>query len=848
MDERSLICPQCGAQRRVEGSYIVCDSCGSKNVNNILSSEEEVLLIPAKDRLLAGDFDDATIKYSNIIDRFPKCYEAYWGSVLAKYGIQFVDDLREKKKVPTIHNTRIETIKEDSLYLNAIKYAPKETRENYEKYADMIETIRLEWIEKASKEKPYDVFICFKDSDLEHGIERTEDSVSASELYTFLSREGYNVFFSRESLRDKISEQYEPYIFNALNTAKAMIVYGSKAEYIESTWVKNEWRRYICKIRNGEKYANSLIIAYEKMPISSLPREFQSLQCLDASKKTYYPDLLAHLKKVMENAKKPVSAIEHREIKTGQVGKKAASVVNAVKKIDLGGINVKQVSASENTGLNTAMVFLDKGMFPNAITRLSAVLEINPTNAKAIWFSMLARLECKNNDEFVAKSIKLESFRDVKDAIENADKDEASVYIDVMCEAVKNLIAQNQIDKAINFFEFVMNYQSESGDALREFILEQSLEKIVNDNETASSSYFEAYLKYTENIDTDRYINLCAERLDAAAKFNLVGYMQKMAKRIIAVDEGNVYALWWDICLALKSKAASQIDNICEFNDYTAFEKMLGYCKTTSESDGYVVKFISSLSDSLTEENCEKSVKVFDSLISYVKGDSQVLKCLHDFAQSLLKLGQFELAEKYYAIVVTRDNSDFLGYWGLLKAKLKCKDEDELTANDVLIDTTDEFNSAINAASAKDTKLSNEFINKCIELSKDQPKKIALKKKKEIEDERIEKENKAEETKQKKKARAKKIGKILVKTLTVLFGIFLMAILTFYFSTTSGQYAAIIVLGLIFLGIVAILYFSGTYEPKTKRAIFATILVVSMIGTHFGLSALMKKDSNGNID
>ena len=91
-------------------------------------------------------------------------------------------------------------------------------------------------------------------TDLANGIDRTQDSVEAQELYIHLTKKGYHVFYSRESLRDKIGEKYEPYIFNALSTAKVMLVYGSKPEYITSTWFKNEWTRYEKRIKAGEKY------------------------------------------------------------------------------------------------------------------------------------------------------------------------------------------------------------------------------------------------------------------------------------------------------------------------------------------------------------------------------------------------------------------------------------------------------------------------------------------------------------------------------------------------------------------------------------------------------------------
>jgi len=67
---------------------------------------------------------------------------------------------------------------------------------------------------------------------------RTPDSVLANDLYHELTQEGYKVFFSRITLEDKLGYEYEPYIFAALNSAKVMVVLGTRSEYFESAWVK----------------------------------------------------------------------------------------------------------------------------------------------------------------------------------------------------------------------------------------------------------------------------------------------------------------------------------------------------------------------------------------------------------------------------------------------------------------------------------------------------------------------------------------------------------------------------------------------------------------------------------
>ena len=84
-------------------------------------------------------------------------------------------------------------------------------------------------IEASANEAPYDVFICYKETDFEG--KRTLDSVLAMDIYEALTDKGYRVFFSRVSLEDKLGTEYEPFIFAALNSAKIMLVVGTDYEY-----------------------------------------------------------------------------------------------------------------------------------------------------------------------------------------------------------------------------------------------------------------------------------------------------------------------------------------------------------------------------------------------------------------------------------------------------------------------------------------------------------------------------------------------------------------------------------------------------------------------------------------
>ena len=283
------ICNNCGGNYENRNGRWICLSCGAYKPETI-SNEEITLLYTAFQKLRLAEFSEAEQEFDDILRRYPKNANAYWGRLMSKYGIKYEQDY-DGKMIPTCYAASIESILEDKDYQNALKYADQENKAYYQQQAEYMERVRVTWVEKAKKEDPYDIFICYKDSDLANGIERTKDSIEAHEIYTHLLEKGYRVFFSRESLRDKMGEKYEPYIFNALSTAKVMLVYGTSAEYIKSTWLKNEWHRFTKRILAGEKHADSLLVACKGFDPNELPTALASKQCFDASRQTFFGDL-----------------------------------------------------------------------------------------------------------------------------------------------------------------------------------------------------------------------------------------------------------------------------------------------------------------------------------------------------------------------------------------------------------------------------------------------------------------------------------------------------------------------------------------------------------------------------
>ena len=291
-------CKMCGGDLElIEGSSVaVCEYCGSQQTVPAADNEKKLTLFARANRLrLACEFDKAAGVYESIVADFPTEAEAYWGLVLCRYGIEYVDDPATGKKIPTCHRSSFDSVMEDSDFEQALENADAVARRVYRDEAKAIEELRRGIVEVSGKEPPYDIFICYKETD-ENG-ERTVDSVIAQDVYDALAEKGYRVFFSRISLEDKLGTEYEPYIFAALHSAKIMLAFGTDYEYYNAVWVKNEWSRYL-QLMTKDK-SKHLIPCYKGIDAYDMPKEFAKLQAQDMGKVGAMQDLLRGVDKIM---------------------------------------------------------------------------------------------------------------------------------------------------------------------------------------------------------------------------------------------------------------------------------------------------------------------------------------------------------------------------------------------------------------------------------------------------------------------------------------------------------------------------------------------------------------------
>ena len=446
-------CKMCGGTIEFEqGSSVgVCDSCGTKQTLPRLDDDKKSALYDRANHFRRNnEFDKAMGIYEQILNEDNTDSEAYWSLVLCKYGIDYVEDPTSHKRIPTVNRAQYTAIFDDENYKSALQYADEYQREIYEEEARQINEIQKGILAISQQEDPFDVFICYKETD--NNGRRTPDSVLANDLYYQLTQEGFKVFFSRITLEDKLGTAYEPYIFAALNSAKVMVVLGTKPEHFNAVWVKNEWSRYLALVKQsgGKKV---LIPAYRDMDPYDLPEEFSHLQAQDMSKLGFMQDLIRGIKKIAQPTEQKIHT----------------------PKTALGsGFGMLNTDAL----IGRALIFLEDGEWENANEYAEKVLDVDPENAHAYLVELMSELRIHKEEDIALQALDLsknalykKAFRyaggDLKKKLENyyqSSKEKLQARLELQKQeelqkiSSKYFKTESEIEKKRNFICFFKTY------------------------------------------------------------------------------------------------------------------------------------------------------------------------------------------------------------------------------------------------------------------------------------------------------------------------------------------------------------------------------------------------------
>lgn len=422
-------CKMCGGALEINNNETVatCEYCGTQQTLPRLDDDRRANLYDRANHFRRNnEFDKAMGIYEQILNEDNTDAEAYWSLVLCRYGIEYVEDPTSHKRVPTVNRAQFTSIFDDDNYKSALQYADDYQKSIYEEEAKAINEIQKGILAISQKEEPFDVFVCYKESD--NSGRRTPDSVLAQDLYYQLTQEGFKVFFARITLEDKLGSAYEPYIFAALNSAKVMVVLGTKPEFFNAVWVKNEWSRYLALIKQGQK--KMLIPAYKDMDPYDLPEEFSHLQAQDMSKLGFMQDLIRGIKKIAQSDTPKATVVKETVIAGGNSN--AAPL------------------------LKRAFMFLEDGDWNSANEYCEKVLDIDPENASAYLGKLLSELRVRKQEALKDQAEPFDDNNNYQKAVRFADEKLRALLIDY----IEHINSRNENTRLEGIYNRAVNAMS----------------------------------------------------------------------------------------------------------------------------------------------------------------------------------------------------------------------------------------------------------------------------------------------------------------------------------------------------------------------------------------------------
>ncbi len=503
-------------------TFGTCEYCGSTMTLPKIDDEQRADAFNRGNHFRRiGEFDKALSVYEHIVEENPNDAEAHWCCALCRFGIEWVEDPVTMEYLPTCHRASFDIFTKDVDYLAAVELSDGITQKQYKKDAAKISEVQKGILATSQSEKPFDVFICYKESD-ESGS-RTIDSTLAQDIYYQLTDQGLRVFFARITLEDKIGSEYEPYIFAALNSAKVMIVVGTKPEYFNAVWVKNEWSRFLSIVKHDRSKA--ILPCYKDMDPYDLPEQLSVLQSYDMSKIGFIQDLVRGINKVVSAGKK--------EAKTETV------VIND--------------NTNASPLLKRAFMFLEDKNWREADEYCEKVLDLDPENAEAYLGKLMAELQASKQEDLADCEESFEQNNNYQKAVRFGDgklKKALTGYAGkirdrktekLYCGAVENMQhanSENDFKLLAKQFESFSDYKDSK--SLAEQCLENAEDCRKNSvyicgkeqmlGSVAISNY-EAAIKTFEGIsgwkDADEKIAICQEKIREIKKQEEAARLEK---------------------------------------------------------------------------------------------------------------------------------------------------------------------------------------------------------------------------------------------------------------------------------------------------------------------------------
>ena len=117
-------CKMCGGELNLPENVFSgsCPYCGTVSTfPKTLDAQLTTLYNRAEQFRRTNDYDKAVNAYENLLNTITDDPELYWGLVLSKFGIEYVEDPVTHERIPTCHRVQIDSILADPDYLAALE-------------------------------------------------------------------------------------------------------------------------------------------------------------------------------------------------------------------------------------------------------------------------------------------------------------------------------------------------------------------------------------------------------------------------------------------------------------------------------------------------------------------------------------------------------------------------------------------------------------------------------------------------------------------------------------------------------------------------------------------------------
>lgn len=732
-----------------------CNRCGSPNVEHIGQGMYHCKNCDAQFPMsYTGNDESITTKLSRIYDlrnklKFDECEEiidsillesnhnenlkpllgdVYFQKFLCDYGVCYVDEDGSPIQIPTLNRLSPTSCFENANYINARNnYSNKDAKEKINQAVSVIENIRSKAFEKVLDEDPYDVFISLKVRTLD-GKGYTSDDKVARDIYDKLTKNGYRVFYSEETLKQKAGSEYEPIIYHALFSAKVfLLICTDDVEYIKQPWVQNEWSRFL-KRRELEQDLAMVSVITSKIKIELMPSKLARLQALNYDP-SFYQNLDIILKQHVHRTLK--SNLNKKEI---NVSIKPISVAQVkIEKTKFGANKEKIVfQANEEILLTSALQQIDrmcitksknekKKFHASAFKILDEILKLNIQNYQAYWYKYLCANEASDDKKLIRDyqtftKEQIDSLEFIKLFFEYAPEDIALEKLKILLEQLKCLIKANDGHYiSLPLYECLLSYMGEKDELnmtqlIKEKVIDSLAMKRLNDFNLLNKISETIYPVLTKGgaKRVISYYDDVSRVLRGCARFNESKIYQDKALELFEADPD---ALWNKLCLEFKITNRHRYNVLlktkkgCDATKQT-IEKMLSGGYKIRNTDLNYVNMVVNLCISNLKINVKNACSLFLDILAILPNAKEYTDedeyneyfsmIVNNFSNKCLLLGQFDTVRQLSNELISQKLDTPETHWNLLKAENKMHTNyDLLVSKKDFTDDTELYNNIL---------------------------------------------------------------------------------------------------------------------------------------------------------